>query len=109
METTRNCPQYVNTVRPRQCDRHCTDNVFKLIQITPNCIQTAPRFKNKFGSTLFQIESTSNILWSTQNDILQTNLKCIFLHYNCCIFLEISFKFESILDNFVNDVFKYFS
>ena len=58
METTKNCPQYVNTVRPRQCDRHFTDNVFKLIQIAPNCIQTAPRFKNKFGSTLFQIEST---------------------------------------------------
>ena len=41
--------------------------------------------------------------------ILQTNLKCIFLHGNCCIFLEISFKFENILDNFVNDVFKYLS
>ena len=58
METTKNCPQYVNTVSPRQCDRHFTDNVFKLIQIAPNCIQTAPRFKIKFGSTLFQIEST---------------------------------------------------
>ena len=41
--------------------------------------------------------------------ILQTNLKCIFLHGNCCIFLVISFKFENILDNFVNDVFKYLS
>ena len=58
METTKNCPQYVNTVRPRQCERHFTDNVFKLNQIAPNCIQTAPRFKNKFGSTLFQIERT---------------------------------------------------
>ena len=33
METTKSCPQYVNTVRPKQCDRHFTDNVFKLIQI----------------------------------------------------------------------------
>ena len=41
--------------------------------------------------------------------ILQTNLKCIFLHGNCCIFLEISFKFENILDNFVNYVLKYLS
>ena len=41
--------------------------------------------------------------------ILQANLKYIFLHGNCCIFLEISFKFENILDNFVNDVFKYSS
>ena len=41
--------------------------------------------------------------------ILQTNLRCIFLHSNCCIFLEISFKFENILDNFVNDVFEYLS
>ena len=41
--------------------------------------------------------------------ILQTNLKCIFLHCNCCTFLEISFKFENTLDNFVNDVFKYHS
>ena len=41
--------------------------------------------------------------------ILQTNLECIFLHGHCCIFLEISFKFENILDNFVNDVFKYIS
>ena len=38
-----------------------------------------------------------------------TNQKRIFLHGNCCIFLEISFKFENVLDNFVNDVFKYFS
>ena len=41
--------------------------------------------------------------------ILQTNLKCIFLHGNCYIFLEISFKFENTLDNVVNDIFKYFS
>ena len=162
METTKNCPQYVNTVRPRQCDRHFTDNVFKLIQIAPNCIHTAPRFKNKFGSTLFQIEfwprcfntfrprqcgchftdvfklisfykafvfsftiqfETWRLICLRHNHwtqviycgphkmtaILQTNLKCIFLHGNCCIFLEISFKFENILDNFVNDVFKYLS
>ena len=59
MEATKNCPQYVNTLRPRQCDRHFTDNVFKLIQIAPNCIQNAPRFKNKFGSALFQIISAT--------------------------------------------------
>ena len=58
METTKNCPQYVNTFRPRQCVRHFTDNLFKLIQIAPNCIQNAPRFKNEFGSALCQIEST---------------------------------------------------
>ena len=134
-------------------------------QIAPNCIQTAPRFKNKFGSTLFQIESTYfwprcfntfrprqcachfadvfklislykafvrsfTIQFETwrlfclrhnhwtpvtycgphkMTAILQTNFKCIFLHGNCCIFLETSFEFENILDTFVNDVFKYFS
>ena len=40
--------------------------------------------------------------------ILQTNLKCIFLHGNRCIFLEIPFKFENALGYLVNDVFKYF-
>ena len=33
VETTENCPQYVNTFRPKHYDRHFTDNIFKLIQI----------------------------------------------------------------------------
>ena len=45
METTKNCPQYVSTFRPRQCDRHFTDNVFKLIQIASNCIQNPKHLK----------------------------------------------------------------
>ena len=53
VETTENCPQHVNTFRPKHYDRHFTDNIFKLIQIAPNCIQTAPWFKNEFGSALF--------------------------------------------------------
>ena len=132
-------------------------------QIAPNWIQTAPRFKNTFGSTLFQIESTwfwprcfntfrprqcgwhftdyfklisfckafvfsftiqfetwrliclrhnhwTQVIYCGPHKmtaLLQINLKCIFLHGNCYIFLEISFKFENILDNFVNAVFKY--
>ena len=43
---------------------------------------------------------TSNLLGSTQNDCHFTD-KCIFLHGNCCIFLEIPF-------NLVNDVFQIF-
>ena len=43
---------------------------------------------------------TSNLLGSTQNDCHFTN-KCIFLHGNCCIFLEIPF-------NLINDVFQIF-
>ena len=40
--------------------------------------------------------------------ILQTNIQCIFLHGNRCIFLKIPFEFENTLDNIVDDVFKYF-
>ena len=43
---------------------------------------------------------TSNLLGSTQNDCHFTD-KCIFLHGNCCIYLEIPF-------NLVNDVFQIF-
>ena len=34
--------------------------------------------------------------------------KCIFMHGNCSIFLEIPFKFENTLDNLGNDVFQIF-
>ena len=43
---------------------------------------------------------TSNLLGSTENDCHLTD-KSIFLHGNCCIFLEIPF-------NLVNDVFQIF-
>ena len=61
------------------------------------------------ASILSQTQSldTSNILGSTQNDCHFTD-KCIFLHGNCCIFLEIPFKCENKLDNLVNDVFQIF-
>ena len=37
--------------------RHFADNIFKLIQIAPNCIQTASKFENEFGKAFFQIDT----------------------------------------------------
>ena len=96
---------------PRQCDCHFTD-VFTLISLYKAFVfsftiqfETWRLFCLRYNHRAQVIYCGPNIMTA----ILQTNLKCIFLHGNCCTFLEISFKFENTLDNLVNDAFKYFS
>ena len=96
---------------PKQCDCHFTD-VFTLISLYKAFVfsftiqfETWRLFCLRYNHWAQVIYCGPNIMTA----ILQTNFKCIFLHGNCCTFLEISFKFENTLANFVNDVFKYFS